>query len=318
MKYTGAMGRNLAIGRSGRILFGHGQPVVRAAGTIRGQSAFRGKTALHPQGKEPVCHRTIIERKQYYDETTRGPFRGTSRGFAGQAQGRDLLDVRNRYLDGSVKADTAKRVATRFLRDSFEDFSDVKAYWDFVLAHGEASDQHVTGGKRSLKVTFKDKNARIVCRRGSMQWGGGPEGRWEKGCAWGMQVLFYDAAKRDVFNPQRNSVTLRITMGTEFAFDLKPGANELTLKVTDMLKECYRATTILESTRLAVASDAPVTLFFDNFRRTRAGKARITPMPGDNSRNTSPGCKVETGEFAAAQNVKEASEPREHRHSAKS
>jgi hypothetical protein len=160
--------------------------------------------------------------------------------------------------------------------DSFEDFDAVKSYWTFNGVKAEASDQHATDGKKSLKLSFAAKTDNALYHRGSFYWGASAEaGNYDNAgtlaAAWSMQILFHDAAKLDVFNPQDKPVTLLMTMGSDFKFDLKPGANELTLNVTDMLKDCYRSTTILMAARIAVASDKPVTLFFDDFRLVGKG-----------------------------------------------
>ena len=181
-------------------------------------------------------------------------------------QERSLFDVRNRFLDGTVDGSKAKLLPSVFLIDSFEDLAAVNRDWKFVNADAQLSDQNVTEGKSSLKITFNTKPGKVSqaqYTRGTGEWG---PPKVEKLGAWSLQLIFHDEARLDVFNPQDHNVKLLVTMGKVFSFDLKPGRNEIAMKTRDMVDFVYRSTTILPTTKIAVESKEPTTLYLDNFR----------------------------------------------------
>ena len=178
------------------------------------------------------------------------------------AEERSPFDLKNRFLDGSVKPDGAKIRPSTFLVESFEDDALVHRDWT-CTAKVESSEEHATDGKKSLKATFPNKTSSLKYRRGGSGWGSKDA---EIATAWSLQLLFNDEAVLDVFNAEDRTVKLVVSMGKAFSFDLKPGANTLRIKTRDMVDGAYRTTAILPATEIKVEDDKPVTLFLDNFR----------------------------------------------------
>ena len=178
------------------------------------------------------------------------------------AQERGLMDVKNRFLDGSIDSAKARITPSVSLIDSFEDADAVAKWWKMTAVDSEESADHATDGKKSLKVVFKDKGSANY-HRGTPGWG---DAKTEALVAWSSQILFNDEARLDVFNAESRNVKLLVTMGKTFTFDLKPGDNVVAMKVADMVDFNYRLTAILPTTKIAIEDDKPATLYLDNFR----------------------------------------------------
>jgi hypothetical protein len=184
--------------------------------------------------------------------------------LAGMPRGaeRNLLEVRNRFLDGSVDPTKAKLRPSVLVIDSFEDDT-LGRDWVFQGATAQRSDEHASDGKKSLQVNFRNQADFAAYRRGSGGWGN-PE--TDKLAYWSSQVIFHDEARLEVFNAEQRPVKLLVTMGKVFRFDLQPGKNSLTLKAREMVDAVYRSTTILPGTKIQVEDNAPVKLYLDHFR----------------------------------------------------
>ncbi|MCL2646099.1 MAG: hypothetical protein FWD61_03725 [Phycisphaerales bacterium] len=179
----------------------------------------------------------------------------------GEEQKQNLLAPHNRFMDGSVDASKAKITPSVSMIDSFEDIDAIKRCWVFDKIGFEQSSEHATDGTHSLKLTFKDKNSAVTYKNGSMAAG-------RRADDWGMRLIFNDEARMDVFNAEDHVVKLVVKMGVEFKFDLKPGANTISMKTREMVdaEDVYRIAYILQMTRLSVEEGQPATLFVDNFR----------------------------------------------------
>jgi hypothetical protein len=186
------------------------------------------------------------------------------------AEERELLDGKNRFLDGSIDFSKAKITPSTFLIDSFEDTTTFSNPDEKKRAWGvdggttiEASTEHATGGKTSLKATFPSKAATLAYRRGTGGWGN-PE--TDQLAMFSGQIIFNDELRLNVFNAETRPLKLTFHIGKPFTFDLKPGANEISMKTVDMVDFAYRVNTLLSTTKITVDTDKPATLFLDEFR----------------------------------------------------
>ena len=183
------------------------------------------------------------------------------------------FDASNRFLEKDFPA--AKLVPSTTVIDSFEDWATTKPCWgiDDKFVRAESVEEHATDGKRALRVTFLkpgDKQCRLRYIEGTAGWGSSPPPDTlviEKKASLAHRVIFNDEVRLDVFNPGA-AMKLGITMGKDFVVDLKPGANEIALKISEMIPEVFRITGILPTTAFypVDAGDKEVALTFDNFR----------------------------------------------------
>jgi hypothetical protein len=196
----------------------------------------------------------------------------------GQTRELSYFDASNRFLDKEWPA--AKLVPSNTIIDGFENWDDTRTCWAFddKLLSAEVVEEHATEGKRSLKVTFAQP-ANKQCRLRYAKAGYRDRDTSVKDLgaigyrvSYSMRIVFNDEVRLDVFNPGP-AVKLGIFMGKEFVVQLKPGANEISLKTTEMITDCERWTCVLENTAFYLV-DPPsekVVLYFDNFRWVGAG-----------------------------------------------
>ena len=188
------------------------------------------------------------------------------------------LAILTTLLAWTLHADEAVRLGqdsdyrhVKMLRhtESFDDFerTDLGKLWSFQGATGGLTDQHVSGGRKALKVTFKGPEHLLRYSRTRLD-------RWRRGYARSLTVLgarfiFHNAFVFDVYNPSKEDVPLRVSIVRPFDFVLKPGPNTVTIPCTDIAAVVTRMTNVTASMAYSVPAEKEVTLVFDSFRLER-------------------------------------------------
>jgi hypothetical protein len=187
----------------------------------------------------------------------------------GEVRETTVFDAANRFL--TDRFPQAKLVPSTTVIDSFENWEATKACWgiDERWVRAESVEEHATDGKRALKVTFLkpgDQQCRLRYIEGTAGWGSAPPNLEQK-ASLAHRIIFNDEVRLDVFNPG-GPVKLGITMGKDFVVEIKPGANEIVLRISEMIPDVFRITGILPTTAFypVDAADKEVALYLDNFR----------------------------------------------------
>ncbi len=150
----------------------------------------------------------------------------------------------------------------------FDDFErkDMGSFWKLEGVTVELTDETSSQGARGLKVTFaKPESVLVYSRTGLDGWG---RNFARSLTILGTRFIFYNEFKFDVFNPGKENVPLRVTVGGPFNFTLKPGWNTITLPCTEIARHVYRMTNVTERMQYTVPGGG-ATLVFDNFRLER-------------------------------------------------
>ena len=178
---------------------------------------------------------------------------------------RELFDRGNRFLDKSFPEAELTPSVTGM--DSFEDWDDTRASWEFKDCKAEQSGEHFTDGKQSMKLVFETPKSFLRYNRGFHGWDRTTlqQDVDQEIC---LRMLFYDEIRLDVFNPgPALKLMVSVPESTTLEYDLKSGANEIKIKTADLRRSSYRPTELTRQIKFSLPGiTASTPLYFDNIR----------------------------------------------------